>query len=227
MPDESMDLGQRAKSLVDRAKHRVGVGDAPLASEVGGREEAMREALRAFGAGEIDRFLSAFAEDVEWFGPDGDNFPGAGTHRSRDAIREQFVDAVGRSYQTFGFVPERCVESPGENLLVALGAFSGEALKGSGRLEAPAAQLWEFDGDKVVRVEIYTDTAAFPPLVSEDEEREREEGAEEDGDRDGEGEARRDGEERGEGEDRGDGEDERREESEHRGDGGDADRGER
>jgi ketosteroid isomerase-like protein len=176
MPDESMDLGQRAKSLVDRAKHRVGVGDAPLASEVGGREEAMREALRAFGAGEIDRFLSAFAEDVEWFGPDGDNFPGAGTHRSRDAIREQFVDAVGRSYQTFGFVPERCVESPGENLVVALGAFSGEALKGSGRLEAPAAQLWEFDGDKVAYVQIYADTAEFPELVTkEDEEREQRE----------------------------------------------------
>jgi ketosteroid isomerase-like protein len=112
--------------------------------------------------------------------PKGDKFPGAGTHHGQSAVREQFVDAVERSYASFGFEPQRYLESEGENFVVAFGSFSGEGLKGTGRLEAPGVQLWEFDGDKVTRVEIFADTAAFPGVLSEDERAEHDKQAEED-----------------------------------------------
>ncbi len=184
MSKENVGVGQRAKSLVSQAKRRVGVGDAPLVTEAGGRAEGMSEALRAFGEGDIDRFLSAFADDVEWSGPKGDGFPGAGHHQGRDAVREAFVGDAERSYASFGFRPDRYFESPAENVVVALGAFTGEGVKGNGQLDVPAVQVWEYDGDKVVAVGIYTDSAEFPGVVTEKEQAEREQEGKEDGDDD-------------------------------------------
>jgi ketosteroid isomerase-like protein len=186
MSQENVGVGQRAKSLVSQAKRRAGVGDAPLVTE------GMSEAFRAFGEGDIDRFLDAFADDVQWSAPKGENFPGAGEHEGREAVREAFIEDAKRSYASFGFRPERYLESPGENVVVAFGAFVGEPTQGTRQLDEPAVQMWEFDGDKVVFVGIYTDSAGFPGVVTEKDEAEREEKQEEDeqddGDGDGDGE---------------------------------------
>jgi ketosteroid isomerase-like protein len=187
-------VGQRAKSLVSQAKRRAGVGDAPLVTEAGGRAEGMSEAFRAFGEGDIDRFLDAFDDDVEWSGPKGDGFPGAGHHQGRDAVRKAFVDDAERSFTSFGFSPDRYLETPGENIVVALGAFKGEGIKGNGQLDEPAVQVWEYDGDKVIFVGIYTDSAGFPGVVTEKEEQEREkEGDEDDNGEDEPKDAEKDG----------------------------------
>ena len=175
MSQESPGLGQRAKSLVDHAKRRAGVGDPPLATEAGGRAAGMSEAFRAFGEGDLDRFLSAFADDVEWSAPEGEGFPGAGNHQGRDAVREAFLGDAKRSFTAFGFRPERYLEAEGENIVVALGAFTGEGVKGTAQLDAPAVQVWEYDGDEVIAVSIYTDSAAFPGVVTEQEEKEAQE----------------------------------------------------
>src|SRR4051794_21079605 len=174
MSDESSGLGQRAKSLVNQAKQSVGAGETPLATKVGGRAEAVEEALKAFGEGDIDRFLEAFADDVTWSGPKGENFPGAGNLDGRDAVRDAFVGAVKRSFASFGFRPDHFFGAPDADIVVAVGAFTGEGVKGQGQLDAPAVQMWEFDGDKVVAVDIYTDSADFPGVVTEEEEKERE-----------------------------------------------------
>jgi ketosteroid isomerase-like protein len=172
--DESSGLGQRAKSLVEQAKQSVGAGETPLATKVGGRAAAMEDAFKAFGEGDIDRFLSAFADDVEWSSPKGDKFPGAGNHEGRDAVRAAFVSDIERSFASFGFRPDHLLGAPDADVVVAVGAFTGEGTKGTGQLDAPAVQVWQFDGDEVVAVEIYADSEAFPGVVTEDEHEERE-----------------------------------------------------
>jgi ketosteroid isomerase-like protein len=189
MSERSTDFRQTAKSAVQQAKQRIGIGDPPLATQVGGRVEAVREALRAFGEGEIDRFIEAFAEDVEWVAPKGSNFPGFGTREGRESVRESFVGTVKRSYASFGFEPQRYLEAPEENWVVVLGAFAGEGVKGKGLFDAPAVQVWEFDGDAVVRVQIYADAESFPPAVSEEEEQEEQKAADGEGSADGDAEA--------------------------------------
>lgn len=174
MSEERTGVGQQAKRLVERAKRSAGVGEAPLATEAGGRAAGVSEALRAFGEGDIDRFLAAFSEDVEWSAPKGENFPGAGTHQGRDAVRNAFVEDAQRSYASFGFRPERYLESPAENVVTVFGAFVGEPTQGTRKLDEPAVQMWEYDGDEVVFVGIYTDTAGFPGVVTEKEAAERE-----------------------------------------------------
>jgi ketosteroid isomerase-like protein len=217
MADDRSGFGQRAKGLVEQAKQTVGAGETPLATKVGGRAEAMEEALKAFGEGDIDRFLSAFADDVTWSGPKGEKFPGAGNHDGRDAVREAFIGDAGRSFASFGFRPDRFFGAPDADVVVAVGAFTGEGVKGSGQLDAPAVQVWEFDGDEVVAVDIYTDSAAFPGVVTEQEEQEREQedGGDEQGEAEGDGESKSrderkdedDGTSKAEGEDTGEGDD--------------------
>ena len=194
--DDRSGLGQRAKGLVQQAKQTVGAGETPLATKVGGRAEAMEDALKAFGEGDIDRFLNAFADDVTWSGPQGENFPGAGNHDGRDAVRNAFIGDAKRSFASFGFRPDRFLGAPDADIVVAVGAFVGEGLKGkAGQLDAPAVQVWEFDGDKVVAVDIYTDSEAFPGVVTEQEEQEREKEEQGDGDEkdESEGQSKSDG----------------------------------
>ena len=153
-------MGQRAKSLVEQAKRSAGVGDPPLVTEAGGRAEGMSEAFRAFGEGDIDRFLDAFADDVEWSGPKGDSFPGGGSTRAATPSARRSSRTRSAATRPSASRPERYLESPGENAVVAFGAFVGEPIQGTGQLEEPAVQMWEFDGDKVVFVGIYTDRRA-------------------------------------------------------------------
>src|SRR5215211_3059118 len=115
MSDESSGLGHRAKSLVEQAKPSVGAGETPL---------------KAVGEGDVDRFLSGFSDDVTWTGPKGENFPGAGNHDGRDAVREAFVSDIERSYASFGFRPDRFLGAPYADIVVAVGAFTGEGVKG-------------------------------------------------------------------------------------------------
>ena len=65
-------------------------------------------------------------------------------------------------------------------VVVALGSFIGEGVKGTGTLDAPAVQVWEFDGDKVVAVSIYTDSDEFPAVVTEQEAKQEKEEERED-----------------------------------------------
>lgn len=59
------------------AQHEPGIG-----------AEALRKGHRAFNDRDRDALLDLFAEDVTWH-VDG-NGPGAGTHRGRDAVWENF-----------------------------------------------------------------------------------------------------------------------------------------
>jgi 2-(1,2-epoxy-1,2-dihydrophenyl)acetyl-CoA isomerase len=163
------ELKERTRETVDKAKGRVGMGDPPLASEVGGRIEAVREALRAFGQGDIDRFLSAFDEDAEWVAPKGSKFPGAGTKTGPQAIREGFAGSVKRTYATFGFEPDHFLDVPGERSVVVIGTFAGEAAEGGGRVDAPAVQVWSFDRNRVLRVQTYADSEDFAEPVDAEE----------------------------------------------------------
>lgn len=184
---ESGGIREKARGLTDRAKSAVGQGDPPLATEVDGRIPAIREALKAFGEGDHDRFLSVFDEEVAWHGPSGQSFPGAGSFTGRDEIRDRFVTAVGRTYASFGFQPGRYLENEDEEIVIVLGTFVGEP-RDQGKLDVPAVMVWEWDKDRVTRVTIYADSDAFPKVIDEEEDEKREKESEEDGESSASGE---------------------------------------
>src|SRR5947209_11244150 len=159
------EVRDKVGEVVSRTKRRVGV-ETPDAADAEGRVGIVRGALRSFGAGEVDAFLDVLGDDVVWEAPTGRRFPGSGQRSGKDAVREQFLGAVKRTYSAFGFRPESFLDVDDENAVVTIGRFEAEGA-GGGNVDVPGAQLWEFKGNTVSRVCIFVDSDPFLEVVSE------------------------------------------------------------
>jgi ketosteroid isomerase-like protein len=164
---------EQVGDLVTRAKRRVGA-EQPSAADDDGRVGIVRGALRTFGEGDTDGFLDALREDVVWEGPSGGHFPGGGEQLGRDAVKTEFVENAGRTFTNFGFIPESFVEADDVDAVLVIGRFEGNGVEGE-RLDEPGVQVWEFQGNAVSRVRIFTDSAGFPTVITERREQELEE----------------------------------------------------
>jgi ketosteroid isomerase-like protein len=164
---------EQVGDLVSRAKRRVGV-EQPSAADDDGRVGVVRGALQTFGDGDTDGFLDALRHDVVWEGPSGGHFPGGGEQLGRDAVKTEFVDNCERTFTAFGFKPETFVDADDTDAVIVIGRYEGDGVEGA-RLDEPAVQIWEFQGKAVARVRIFTDSAGFPPVITERREQEMEE----------------------------------------------------
>ena len=164
---------EQVGELVSRAKRRVGV-EQPSAADDDGRVGIVRGALRTFGEGDTDGFLDALRHDVVWEAPNGGHFPGGGEQLGRDAVKTEFIENAGRTFTEFGFTPESFVDADDTNAVVVIGRFEGEGVEGE-RVDEPAVQIWDFEGNAVARVRLFTDSAGFPPVITERRENEMEE----------------------------------------------------
>jgi ketosteroid isomerase-like protein len=164
---------EQVGDLVSRAKRRVGV-EQPSAADDDGRVGVVRGALRTFGDGDTDGFLDSLRHDVVWEAPNGGHFPGGGEQLGRDAVKSEFIENAGRTFTEFGFTPESFVDADDTDAVVVIGRFEGEGVEGE-RVDEPAVQIWEFQGNAVARVRIFTDSAGFPPVITERREKEMEE----------------------------------------------------
>jgi ketosteroid isomerase-like protein len=162
----------KVKEMVSSAKRRVGA-EAPRVTEddESRRAGVVRGALQAFGDGDMDGFIDALKDDVMWENPEGDNFPGSGDLSGPDEVRERFIGDVGRTYTSFGFRPESFLETDHEDAVVVIGRFEGEGVTGDD-VDTPGVQIWGFLGTEVSHVRVFTDTAAFPEVVTEQKEKE-------------------------------------------------------
>src|SRR3954451_14070476 len=164
---------EQVGDLVTRAKRRVGA-EQPSAADDDGRVGVVRGALGTFGEGDTDGFLDALKHDVYWEAPNGGHFPGGGEQDGRDAVKSEFIENAGRTFTSFGFRPETFVGADDVDAVIVIGQCEGEGDEGA-RLEEPGVQVWEFEGNSVAAVRIFTDSAGFPPVITERREQEMEE----------------------------------------------------
>jgi ketosteroid isomerase-like protein len=164
---------EQVGDLVSRAKRRVGA-EQPSAADGEGRVGIVRGALRTFGEGDTDGFLDALRHDVVWEAPNGGHFPGGGEQLGRDAVKTEFIENAGRTFTEFGFTPESFIDADDVDAVIVIGRFEGDGVEGA-RLDEPAVQIWEFQGNAVARVRVFTDSAGFPPVITERREKEMEE----------------------------------------------------
>ncbi|MEA2450305.1 MAG: SnoaL-like domain, partial [Thermoleophilaceae bacterium] len=161
----------KAGEAVTRVKRRVGI-ENPSAADDDGNVGIVRGALRAFGEGELDQFIDTLKDDVTWEAPK--NFPGGDALDGPEEVRDQFLGDVGRTFTSFGFIPEKFLDADDENSVVVFGTFKGEGVDGEDVAE-PGVQVWQFSGTEAEQIRIYTDTANFPEIITERVEKEREE----------------------------------------------------
>src|SRR3954471_4508052 len=162
----------KVKSMISSAKRKVGA-EAPRVTEDDDSQRAgvVRGALRAFGEGDMDGFVDALKDDVMWENPEGSNFPGSGDLSGPEEVRERFIGDVGRTYTSFGFIPESFLETDHEDAVVVIGRFEAESVTGD-TVDTPGVQVWGFSGTEVTQVRVFADTACFPEVVTEQKEQE-------------------------------------------------------
>jgi ketosteroid isomerase-like protein len=164
---------EQVGDLVSAGKRRFGL-EKPSAADDDGRVGIVRGALRTFADGDHDGFLDTLRDDVFWEAPGSGRFPGGGEHEGTDAVRAEFIENAGRTYTSFGFRPDSFVDADDADAVIVIGRFEGEGVEGD-QLDEPGVLVWEFQGNEVARVRIFTDGAAFPEVVTERKEREWEE----------------------------------------------------
>jgi ketosteroid isomerase-like protein len=165
----------KVKGMISSAKRRVGM-EAPRVTEDDESKRAgvVRGALQAFGSGDMDGFCDALTDDVMWENPEGENFPGGGDLSGPNEVRERFIGDIGRTYTSFGFRPETWIETDHEDAVFVIGRFEGEGVTGDA-VDTPGVMVWGFTGSEVTHVRVFTDSAAFPEVVTEEKEKEWEE----------------------------------------------------
>ena len=156
---------EQVGDLVSQGKRRFGL-EKPSAADDDGRVGIVRGALRTFAEGDHEGFLDALHEEVVWEAPSGGHFPGGGEHDGCDAIRKEYVENIGRTFTAFGVRPETFVDADEADSVVVIGRFEGEGVEGA-RVDEPGVQIWEFQGNAVAKVRIFTDSAGFPEVVTE------------------------------------------------------------
>ena len=119
--------------------------------------ERVRIGYEAFNRGDLDAALEGFPPDVEWhvWG----ELPEREVYRGPEGIK-QFWQMWRDSFEGFEIKVERIFDA--DDRVVVLLAATGSG-RGSGvEVRTPTfAQLWTFEGDKVIRVEMLTEAEAL------------------------------------------------------------------
>jgi ketosteroid isomerase-like protein len=117
----------------------------------------VQRAYRAFGAGEVQEFLSLLAADVTWQLPEMSQVPFAGTWRGLEGV-QKFLRILAGTQDIVEFQSERFV-SQGDTV-VALGRFAMR-VKSTGQVSRSEwAHVWTVKNGQIAEFREYVDTAA-------------------------------------------------------------------
>lgn len=118
----------------------------------------VQDAYAAFQRGEIQGVLDTLADNIEWHTPGEGLIPQGGTYQGKEAV-SRFFQMIGQTMQFGNFEPQTFVAQG--DYVVAIGRYDG-TVKTTGRLfQADFVMTFKFDGEKIVRFQEFTDTAAL------------------------------------------------------------------
>ena len=122
--------------------------------------DALKKGYEAFGNGDLEGAMADWHDDVRWEGSESTRIPGNGVHEGKQAIAGALQETVG-SYDSFTVTPDEFLEDG--DTVVALGHT--EASKGDKSAKLPFVHIWRFEGGKVKRAQILTDTAVAAEML--------------------------------------------------------------
>ncbi len=118
--------------------------------------DTVRRFYEAIGRGDVPAVLSLLDEHVEW--TEAERFPYyGGTWRGPKAVLENLLTPLSRDWDGFSVTPHEFIAA--NDRVVSLGTYAGTFKKTGRSFSAEFAHVWTVHGDKLVRFDMYTDTA--------------------------------------------------------------------
>jgi hypothetical protein len=124
------------------------------------KADDLKRRYEAFSNGDLETALELWADDFTWQGSNSAELPGGGEHRGRDNAIKVLQEAVG-AWDEFELSADEFFED-GDSVVV-LGHT--RVKKGSESAEVPVVHIWRYDGDRITRLQILTDTHQTAQLL--------------------------------------------------------------
>jgi hypothetical protein len=125
-----------------------------------GNVDTLKEGYAAFGRGDLEGALENFADDIRWEGANTKKLPGNGVHEGKEAVGRSFQETVS-AWDKFTVEPDEFIEDG--DTVVALG--HGQLSKDGRDAQVPFVHVWRFEGGKVKRAQVLTDTAVAVEIL--------------------------------------------------------------
>jgi uncharacterized protein len=127
---------------------------------MGQNTDTLKQGYEAYGNGDLEGALANFHDDIRWEGSNSSRVPGSGVQEGKEAVA-QSLQETAQAYDEFTVEPDEFIEEG--DTVVTLG--HGKVGKGGRTEQVPFVHVWRFEGDKVKRVQLLTDTAVAAEVL--------------------------------------------------------------
>ena len=118
--------------------------------------DQLREGYEAYGRGDLEAAMQNWADDIQWENPEAPQLPNPGTLNGKEAVAAALME-IPNYWESFSVTPDELIEQG--DTVVVLGHTEAKAKETGKEVKVPFVHVWRFDGDKVNRVQLLTDTA--------------------------------------------------------------------
>ncbi len=125
-----------------------------------GHIDQMRQRYEQFNRGDIQGATEDWADDLVWQGSNSTELPGGGEHRGKDQALQVLQQAVG-GWDEFQLSADEFFED-GDSVVV-LGHT--DVKKGDQSAQIPVVHIWRWEGGKIKRLQVLTDTLQVAQLL--------------------------------------------------------------
>jgi uncharacterized protein len=124
----------------------------------------VQEAYDGFAQGDVGPLLSILGENIEWYEAEHVTYWPGGAYKGPQAVLEGVISRIPQDFDNFTINIGRILGC-GDTVVVEA-RYQATSAKSSGKpLDAQVVHIWDFEGDKVVRWQQYTDTWQFAQLT--------------------------------------------------------------
>ena len=119
----------------------------------------IRSLYDAFGRGDIPTVLGALDLNVEWIEPENTIFGDRHTFQGPKAVAENVFMRIPKDWDNFRLTVDRVID--GGDTVAVQGRYYATSKSTGQPLNAQYVHVWDIRDGKIVRLQVYTDTAQF------------------------------------------------------------------
>jgi ketosteroid isomerase-like protein len=126
--------------------------------------EAIRGMYDAFARGDVQRCIDFFDPGVEWHAAESFIYFDQSPYVGVEAVRKLIFERIPSDWDGFTLTAEEILGDG--DLVIANGRFMGRFKANGAGINAQFVQVFRFQDGRIVRCQMYTDTAQFKETVS-------------------------------------------------------------
>ena len=126
--------------------------------------ETVKASYAAFGRNDPSVLFGAMDPAITWLQAEGNPLADRNPYIGPQAVGEGVFGRLMAAIDNFTAVPTTFID--GGDHVVVLGRYGGTMKNGGTTLDSPFCHVFRFHGDKIVKLEQYTDTAQWARLMA-------------------------------------------------------------